>query len=131
MGMLIDNARVNHTTGSVLGGAIDVHRALGPSLLESPYKACLEYELTERGLSYVAQQPIALTSKKLRFDGVYKADLLVDDIVIVEVKCVEVLAPVHRAQLLTCMRLLNKPAGLWINFNVARLMDRHALLNTH
>lgn len=94
--------------------------------------ACLEYELTERGLSYVAQQPIALTYKTLRLDAVYKVDLLVEEMVIVEVKCVEALAPVHKAQLLTYMRLMNKPAGLLINFNVARLMDGvKRLLNTY
>ena len=94
--------------------------------------ACLEYELTERGLSYVAQQPIALIYKKLRLDAVYKVDLLVEEMVIVEVKCVEALAPVHKAQLLTYMRLMNKPAGLLINFNVARLMDGvKRLLNTY
>ena len=94
--------------------------------------SCLEYELTERGLSYVAQQPIALTYKTLRLDAVYKVDLLVEEMVIVEVKCVEALAPVHRAQPLTYMRLMNKPAGLLINFNVARLMDGvKRLLNTY
>jgi GxxExxY protein len=122
-GVLVDDGRLNHVTGSILGGAIEIHRALGPGLLESPYVACLEYELKERGLSYVAQCPIALTYKTLRLDAVYKVDLLVADMVVVEVKCVEALAAVHKAQLLTYMRLLNKPAGLLINFNVPRLMD--------
>jgi GxxExxY protein len=130
--MLIDNARLNHVTGTILGGAIEVHRVIGPGLLESPYMPCLQYELTERGLSFVAQAPIALTYKTLQLDAVYKCDLLVEDLVIVEVKCVEALAPVHRAQLLTYMRLMNKPAGLLINFNVARLMDGvQRVLNTY
>jgi GxxExxY protein len=130
--MLVDDARLNHVTGNILGGAIEVHRVLGPGLLESPYVPCLEYELTERGLSYVAQQPIALVYKTLRFEAVYKVDLLVEDLVVVELKCVEAVAPVHKAQLLTYMRLLKKPAGLLINFNVARLMDGvKRVLNTY
>ena len=130
--MLIDNARLNQITGRILGGAIEVHRVIGPGLLESPYMPCLEYELKERGLAYVAQAPIALTYKTLQLDVVYRVDLLVEDIVVVEVKCVEWLAPVHKAQLLTYMRLMNKPVGLLINFNVARLMDGvKRVLNTY
>jgi GxxExxY protein len=130
--MLIDNARLNHVTGNILAGAIEVHRVLGPGLLEAPYMLCLEYELTERGLAYVTQQPIALTYKTLRLNAVYRIDLVVEDVVIVEVKCVEALAPVHKAQLLTYMQLANKPAGLLLNFNVPRLMDGvKRLLNTY
>jgi GxxExxY protein len=130
--MLVDNARLNHVTGNILGAAIEVHQVMGPGLLESPYMPCLEYELTERGLAFVTQRPIALTYKTMRLDAVYKVDLLVEDMVIVEVKCVESLAPVRKAQLLTYMRLMNKPAGLLINFNVARLMDGvKRLLNTY
>lgn len=130
--MLVDDARLNHVTGSIIGGAIEVHRVMGPGLLESPYIPCLEYELAERGLSYVRQQAIALTYKTLRLDAIYKLDLVVEDTVIVEVKCVETLAPVHKAQLLTYMRLAKKPAGLLINFNVPRLMDGvKRLLNTY
>lgn len=130
--MLVDDARLNHVTGSIIGGAIEVHRVMGPGLLESPYIPCLEYELAERGLSYVRQQPISLTYKTLRLDAIYKLDLVVEDTVIVEVKCVETLAPVHKAQLLTYMRLAKKPAGLLINFNVPRLMDGvKRLLNTY
>ena len=130
--MLVDDARLNHVTGSIIGGAIEVHRVMGPGLLESPYIPCLEYELAERGLSYVRQQPISLTYKTLRLDAIYKLDLVVEDTVIVELKCVETLAPVHKAQLLTYMRLAKKPAGLLINFNVPRLMDGvKRLLNTY
>jgi GxxExxY protein len=130
--MLVDNSRLNQLTGNILAGAIEVHRVMGPGLLESPYMPCLEYELTERGLAYVTQQPIVLTYKTLRLEATYKLDLVVEDTVIVEVKCVETLLPVHRAQLLTYMRLANKPAGLLINFNVPRLMDGvKRLLNTY
>ena len=94
--------------------------------------ACLEYELTERGLWYVAQQPIALTYKTLRLDAVYKVDLLVEDMVIVEVKCVEALAPVHKAQLLTYHAADEQARRTLINFNVARLMDGvKRMLNTY
>jgi GxxExxY protein len=130
--MLVDNARLNQVTGNIIGGAIEVHRVMGPGLLESPYMPCLEYELAERGLTYIRQQPISLTYKTLRLNAIYKLDLVVEDTVIVEVKCVEALAPVHKAQLLTYMRLANKPAGLLINFNVPRLMDGvKRLLNTY
>jgi len=105
---------------------------IGPGLLESPYMPCLEYELTSRGLSFVAQAPIALTYKTLQLDAVYKVDLLVEDLVIVEVKCVEAIAAVHKAQLLTYLRLMNKPVGLLVNFNVPRLMDGvKRVLNTY
>jgi len=121
--MLIDNARLNQVTGTILGGAIEVHRAIGPGLLESPYMPCLEYELKERGLSFVAQAPIALTYKTLQLDAVYKVDLLVEDLVIVEVKAVAELAPIHEAQLLTYLKLSGKKLGLLINFNVPRLVQ--------
>ena len=130
--MLVDSARLNHVTGNIIAGAIEVHRVMGPGLLESPYLPCLEHELRERRLAFATQQPIVLTYKSLRLDAVYRVDLIVEDMVIVEVKCVDALAPVHRAQLLTYMRLMNKPAGLLINFNVARLVDGvKRLLNTY
>ena len=99
--MLVDDGRLNHVTGNIIAGAIEVHRVMGPGLLESPYMPCLEYELMERGLAYVRQQPIALTYKTLRLNATYRLDLVVEDTVIVEVKCVEALLPVHKAQLLT------------------------------
>ena len=129
--MLVDDGRLNHVTGNIIAGAIEVHRVMGPGLLESPYMPCLEYELKERGLAYVRQQPIALTYKTLRLNATYRLDLVVEDTVIVEVKCVEALLPVHKAQLLTYLRLSNRPAGLLINFNVPRLIDGvKRLLNT-
>ena len=121
--MLIDDARLNELTGNILACAIEVHRVLGPGLLESTYAACVGLELTARGRPFTREQPIAITYKDLRIEGAYRADLLVADVVVVEIKCVEVLAPVHKAQLVTCMRLAKKPAGLLINFHVARLMD--------
>ena len=121
--MLADDARINRITGTILAGAIEVHRVIGPGLLESPYVTCLKYELTERGLNFVAQPPISMSYKSIRLESVYRADLIVEDTVVVEVKSVEGLTTLAKSQLLTYVRLANRPAGLLINFNVERLMD--------
>ena len=129
--MLVDNSRLNELTGAILGAAIEVHRVLGPGLFEGAYHPCLEYELKARGLRFVVQEPIAIVYKALRLEAAYKVDLLVEDLVILEIKSVEVLLPVHRLQVLTYLRLSGKPAGLLINFNVPRLMEGvKRLLNT-
>lgn len=130
--MLFDDARLNELTGKIIGGAIEVHRTIGPGLLESPYLACLEYELSSSRLRFTRQEPVPLIYKTFRLNAVYKIDLVVEDLVIVEVKCVETIQPVHRAQLLTYLRLTKRPAGLLINFHVARLMDGiKRVLNTY
>ena len=116
--MLANDARINQITGTILAGAIEVHRIIGPGLLESSYVTCLKFELTARGLSWVAQQPIAMSYKSLHLESVYRADLIVEDTVVVEVKSVEGLTTLAKSQLLTYVRLANKPAGLLINFNV-------------
>jgi len=121
--MLVDDARLNDLTGTILSAAIEVHRILGPGLFEAVYQACLEYELNGRGLRVVIEQSLPIVYKTLRLEAAYKLDLLVEDLVIVEIKSVETLLPVHKAQLVTYLRLLRKPAGLLINFNVPRLMD--------
>jgi len=129
--MLADDAQINRITGTILAGAIEVHRIVGPGLLESPYATCLKFELTARGLSVAAQQPIALSYKSLQLESVYRADLIVEDTVVVEVKSVERLTDLAKSQLLTYVRLASKPAGLLINFNVERLMDGvRRVLNT-
>jgi GxxExxY protein len=120
--MLIE-ASVNATTGEILAAAIEVHRTLGPGLLESTYSQCLQFELTARKLRYVAQHTIPIVYKGQPLDAGYRADLVVEDCVVVEVKSVAAILAVHQAQLLTYMRLSGCPAGLLINFNVARLMD--------
>jgi len=120
--MLIE-AEFNPITHQILSAAIEVHRILGPGLLESSYTPCLLYELHARNLRYVTQRPIPLVYKSIDLGGNYRIDLIVEDIVVVEVKSVETMLPVHRAQTLTYMRLTNCPAGLVINFNVPRLMD--------
>ena len=121
--MLLDDARLNTLTGQILAAAIEVHRILGPGLLESIYATCLQFELDQRGLRYIVQQPLPLTYKTHKLPGVYRIDLIVEDHVVVEVKAVDALAPVYSAQVLTYLRIAEKPAGLLINFNVPRLMD--------
>jgi GxxExxY protein len=121
--MLLENQPLNDLTGSILAAAIEVHRILGPGLLESTYQSCLGYELSARNLRFVVQQPVAIVYKRLRVESAYRVDLVVEDKVAVEVKAVETYAPLQRSQLLTYVRLAGKQAGLLINFNVERLMD--------
>ncbi len=121
--MLLNDDSLNQLTGLILAAAIEVHRILGPGLLESIYIECLEHELRARGLAFVRQLTVPITYKGTRLRSSYRVDLIVDDRVVVEVKSVDVLAPVYKAQVLTYMRVTGKPAGLLINFNVPRLMD--------
>ena len=112
---------VNRITQCVIGAAIRVHRALGPGLLESVYLACLLHELRGMGLSVRTQFPIPVQYNDVRLDCGYRVDVLVEDLVIVEVKAVAEVAPIHEAQLLTYLRLAGKPVGLVINFNAKLL----------
>ncbi len=121
--MLIDNSRLNDLTGSILSAAIEVHRVLGPGLLESVYETCFRYELASRHLRFVSQQPLGITYKGTKLEYCFRVDLIVEDLIVVEVKCLDSIAPVHKAQVLTYLRLTGCPAGLLINFNAARLMD--------
>jgi GxxExxY protein len=114
---------VNDLTGQIIGAAIEVHRILGPGLLESTYMLCLQFELEIRKLRFVAQQDVPILYKCRELDAKYRIDLLVADLVVVEVKSVECLLPVHQAQVLTYVRLTGCPAGLLINFNVPKLVD--------
>jgi GxxExxY protein len=110
-------------TEKIIGGAIEVHRILGPGLLESAYEACLVYELAQRGLQVQTQVPLPVAYGGVRLDCGYRLDLLVEDCVIVEVKAVDGLAPIHDAQLLSYLRLSGNQVGLLINFNVPVLKD--------
>ena len=114
---------VNEITEAVIGAAIEVHRALGPGLLESAYTQCLCHELNLRGLSFVTEHSLPVVYKGLRLDCGYRVDLVVAGAVVVEVKAVDRLAPVHEAQLLTYLRLGGWQVGLLLNFNVAVLRD--------
>ncbi len=110
--------QVNEITGAIIGAAIEVHRHLGPGLLESAYEECLCRELSLREIPFERQKPLPLEYKGLRLECGYRLDLLVGSLVVVEVKAVEEILPVHEAQLLTYMRLGRWPIGLLINFNV-------------
>jgi len=121
--MLVDPAEFKDVTGRVLAGAIEVHRTLGPGLLESIYAPCLQFELAARNLRFVTQRPIPIVYTGMLLEACYRVDLIVEDVVLIEVKSVATLLPVHQAQSLTYMQLTNCPVGLLINFNVPRLMD--------
>lgn len=110
-------------TGQILGAAIEVHKQLGPGLLESTYQACLCHELELRGISFECQKPLPLEYKGIRLECGYRIDLLVADLVIVEIKSVEALAPIHAAQLLTYLKLTGVKVGFLINFNVVVLKE--------
>jgi len=120
---LISSARVNHVSGAVVDAALTVHSILGPGLLESAYAACLAHELRKRGYRVDRELglPVIYDGEKLELG--YRIDLLVDNLVVVEVKCVEAIHPVHEAQLLSYLRLSGKNVGLLINFYVVRLKD--------
>jgi GxxExxY protein len=116
-------APFNAITSQVIGAAIDVHRALGPGLLESTYIRCLQYELSARRLRFDSERVVPIVYKEIALDARYRVDLLVEDVVVVEVKSVDQLLPVHQAQVLTYMKLIGCPAGLLVNFNEANLID--------
>ena len=116
--MTVNQLKVNQITGAIIGAAIEVHRALGPGLLESAYEECLCRELSLRQVPFERQRSLSVEYKGLDLDCGYRLDLLVDDRVVVEIKAVERLLPIHDAQLLTYLRLGGWKVGLLINFNV-------------
>ena len=117
------NQSLNELTHEVIGAAIEVHRKIGPGLLESAYRKCLGRELFLRGIKFEKEYPLPLEYKGIRLEAGYRPDILVDGRVIVEVKSVQALAPIHDAQLLTYLRLGGWRLGLLINFNVLVLKD--------
>lgn len=119
------NENVDELTENIIGAAIEVHRVLGPGLLESAYEACLCRELSVRKLHFQKQVPLPVQYKGLQLEAGYRLDLLVEDKIVVEIKSVDELLPVHQAQLLTYLRLSHKRIGLLINFNVPLL--KHGL----
>src|SRR5436190_6290997 len=112
---------LNRITSNVIGAAIEVHRNLGPALLESSYRECLCRELLLRGIAFEREKPLPLEYKGIHLGCGYRLDLLVDGCVVVEVKSIESLAPIHDAQLITYLRIGGWRVGLLINFNVAVL----------
>lgn len=113
--------RLNELTEAVIGAAIEVHRGLGPGLLESAYLACMRRELTMRGLAFRSEVSLPVAYKGEQIDCAYRIDLLVDERVVVELKAIDALEPIHEAQLLTYLKLGGWQVGLLINFNVAVL----------
>lgn len=114
---------VNEITSRIIGAAIEVHRHLGPGLLESAYEECLAHELSLRGVSYRRQHPLPLAYKGRTLDCGYRLDFLVEETVIVELKACERIEPIHTAQVLTSLRLTGCPVDLLINFNTPVLKD--------
>jgi GxxExxY protein len=110
-------------TPEIIGAAIKIHRKLGPGLLESAYEACLAYEVKHLGLCVERQKPVPLIYESVKLDCGFRADLVVEGRVAVELKCKEAIHPVDEAQLLSHLRLLGIPVGLLINFHVVLLKD--------
>jgi len=114
---------INDVTGQIVDAAIKVHSALGPGLLESAYEACLAFELSRRGLRVQRQAELPVRYDGIQIDVGYRIDLLVEDVVVVELKSVVELAPIHEAQLLTYLKLSDRKVGLLVNFNVVQLKE--------
>ncbi|MBE2225194.1 MAG: GxxExxY protein [Anaerolineae bacterium] len=114
---------INQLTEKVIGAAIEVHRHLGPGLLESAYETCLIYELEKLGLNVERQKPLPVVYKDIYLDQGYRIDLLVEGQVIVELKAVNELTDVHKAQALSYLKFSNSKIALLINFNVKKLVD--------
>jgi GxxExxY protein len=118
-----ENNRLDQISRRIIGAAIEVHRHLGPGLLESAYQSCLAFELRHLGLKVEEQKSLPVVYKQVKLDCGYRLDLVVEDEIIVEIKAIEKLLPIHEAQLLSYLRLANKRAGLLMNFHVPVLKN--------
>ena len=107
----------------VIGAAMKIHSAIGPGVLESVYRKCLQHELHKAGLTVQSELKLPVLYDGLVLESGYRLDLLIQDQVVIELKCVDILLPIHKAQLLTYLRLANKPVGLLLNFNVVHMRD--------
>ncbi len=121
LGGLFFRECLNKITEKIIGTVIEVHRHLGPGLLESTHEICLVYELEQLSLTVVRQKPLPLVYQEIRLDQGYRLDLLVEQAVVVELKAVEKIIPLHEAQILSYLKLSGYPIGLLINFNVRLL----------
>lgn len=115
--------RFGDGTDAVIGALIEVHRHLGPGLMESAYEACLCAELAERGLRFERQRPVPINYKGVHLDAGYRLDVVVGDRILLELKAVERLLPIHEAQVITYLRLSRLSVGLLVNFNVTALRN--------
>jgi len=113
----------NEISGAVVDAAMKVHSALGPGLLESAYSTCLKHELIKRGLKVECEVALPVVYDGIRLDAGYRLDLVVEDTVVVELKAIEALAPIHQAQIISYLKLTGKPIGLLINFHTLHLKD--------
>ena len=118
-----DYLKINDTSGVIVDAAFKVHSLLGPGLLESAYEACLKHELLKRGLKVASQILLPVEYDGVAIDAGYRIDLLVEDTVVIELKAVEKIVPIHEAQLLTYLKLSGKKLGLLLNFNVLHMKD--------
>ncbi|MBI1314002.1 GxxExxY protein [bacterium] len=115
--------RADELSRKVIGAAIEVHRTLGPGLLKSIYEKCLMRELELRGLNAARQQQVTIEYKGIEFEEILKCDVLVEGCLLLELKAVEEIAPIHKAQVISYLKLLDIPLGLLINFHETRLVD--------
>ena len=115
--------RLNKITETIIGAAINVHRELGPGLLESAYEACMVFELAQAGLKVEQQKPLPIVYREVKLECGYRLDLMIENEVIIEIKSIEKLMPIHQAQLLSYLKLSECKVGLLINFNVKVLKD--------
>jgi len=118
-----ENDRLDEISRRIIGAAIEVHRHLGPGLLESAYQSCLAFELKQLGLKVEEQKPLPVVYKQVKLDCGYRLDMVVEDEIIVEIKAIEKLLPIHDAQLLSYLRLTKKRVGLLMNFHVPVLKN--------
>ena len=119
---------LNSISGAVLDAAIAVHRELGPGLLENAYESCLEFELLDRGFRVERQKELPVVYRSVRVDCGFRIDLLINELIVIELKAVERLERIHEAQLLTYLKLTRLHLGLLINFNATRLVDGYKRL---
>jgi GxxExxY protein len=113
--------RRDEISGRIISAAIEVHKQLGPGLFESAYEECLSYELAGNGLFIKRQEPVPVVYKRVRLEWDFRIDILVENLIVVELKSVDTLLPIHEAQILTYMKFARKHLGLLINFNVPLL----------
>lgn len=114
---------LNKISYNIIGASMKIHSELGPGLLESTYEVCLEYELLNLNYKVNRQKELPVIYQNIKMDAGYRIDLLVNDLVIIELKSVETILPIHKAQILTYLKLAEKPLGLLINFNVTKLKE--------
>lgn len=120
---MLERDRIDQISRRIIGATIEVHRHLGPGLLESAYQACLVFELRQLGFKVDEQRALPVSYKRVTLDCGYRLDLVVEDEIIVEIKAIEKLLPIHDAQLLSYLRIANKRVGLLMNFHVPVLKD--------